>query len=81
MKSIKYKILVGMLSVVLLGSTLIGIITALLNAGGIDTLMQKTLGPATHMAAEAVQWKMDNRCLIDHIGQIRPNCAGTGAGS
>ncbi len=60
MKSIKYKILVGMLSVVLLGSTLIGIITALLNAGGIDTLMQKTLGPATHMAAEAVQWKMDN---------------------
>lgn len=60
MKSIKYKILVGMLSVVLFGSTLIGIITALLNAGGIDTLMQKTLGPATHMAADAVQWKMDN---------------------
>lgn len=60
MKTIKSKILIGMLSVVLIGSTLIGVITAFLNAGGIDTLMEKTLGPATRMAANAVQWRMDN---------------------
>lgn len=60
MKSIKSKILIGMLSVVLIGSILLGVITALLNAGGIDELMKKTLGPATQMAADAVQWRMDN---------------------
>ena len=60
MKSIKSKIQVSMLSVVLLGQVLIGIITALLNAGGIDDVMIKTLGPATQMAADAVEWKMGN---------------------
>lgn len=60
MKSIKSKIWVGMLSVVLIGSTLIGVFTALLNARGIDALLKKTLGPATQMAANAVQWRMDN---------------------
>ncbi|NBI70933.1 methyl-accepting chemotaxis protein [Clostridiaceae bacterium] len=60
MKSIKSKILVSMLSVVLVGSILIGAITALLNARGIDVLMQKTLGPATQIAADAVRWRMDN---------------------
>ncbi|WP_251491805.1 methyl-accepting chemotaxis protein [Otoolea muris] len=60
MKSIKSKILVSMLSVVLIGSILIGTITALLNAGGIDALMEKTLGPATQIAADAVRWRMDN---------------------
>lgn len=60
MESIKSKILVSMLSVVLIGSTVIGAITAFLNASGIDILMEKTLGPATHMAANAVQWRMDN---------------------
>ena len=50
MESIKSKILVSMLSVVLIGSTVIGAITAFLNASGIDILMEKTLGPATHMA-------------------------------
>lgn len=49
-----------MLSVVLIGSVLIGIITALLNATGIDAMMEKTLGPATQMAADAVLWKMDS---------------------
>ena len=49
-----------MLSVVLLGQVLIGVITALLNAGGIDDVMTKTLGPATRMAADAVEWKMGN---------------------
>lgn len=49
-----------MLSVVLVGSVSIGIITALMNASGIDKLMQKTVGPATSMAASAVKWKMDN---------------------
>ncbi len=55
MKSIKAKILVSMLLVVLVGSILIGVITALLNASGIDTLMAKTVGPAAQMAANAVQ--------------------------
>ncbi len=60
MKSIKSKIQISMLSVVLVGSVLIGIITALLNASGIDDVMSKTLGPATQMAADAVEWKMGN---------------------
>ena len=60
MKSIKSKIQISMLSVVLIGSVLIGVITALLNAGGIDDVMTKTLGPAAQMAADAVEWRMDN---------------------
>ncbi len=60
MKSIKSKIQISMLSVVLIGSVLIGVITALLNASGIDDVMTKTLGPATQMAADAVEWKMGN---------------------
>ena len=60
MKSIKSKIQISMLSVVLVGSVLIGVITALLNASGIDDVMTKTLGPATQMAADAVEWKMGN---------------------
>lgn len=60
MKSIKSKILVSMLSVVLVGSALIGAVTAFLNASGIDTLMEKTVGPATEMAANAVEWKMES---------------------
>lgn len=60
MKSIKAKILARMLSAVLIGSFTIGIITALMNANGIDELMEKTVGPATSMAASAVKWKMDN---------------------
>lgn len=60
MKSIKSKIQISMLSVVLVGSVLIGVITALLNASGIDDTMTKTLGPATQMAADAVEWRMNN---------------------
>ncbi len=60
MKSIKSKIQISMLSVVLVGSVLIGVITALLNASGIDDVITKTLGPATQMAADAVEWKMGN---------------------
>lgn len=48
-----------MLSVVLVSAVLIGVITALLNASGIDAVMTKTLGPATQMAADAVEWRMD----------------------
>lgn len=59
MKSIKSKIQISMLSVVMVGSILIGVITAILNAKGIDELMTKTLGPATQMAADAVEWRMD----------------------
>lgn len=60
MKSIKSKIQISMLLVVLIGSVLIGVITALLNASGIDNMMTKTLGPATQMAADAVEWRMNN---------------------
>lgn len=60
MKSIKSKILTCMLSVVLIGSILIGVVSALMNAAGIDALMKKTIGPATEMAASAVRWKMEN---------------------
>lgn len=60
MKSIKSKIQISMLSVVLIGSVLIGVITALLNANGIDSIMTKTVGPATQMAADAVEWRMDH---------------------
>ena len=48
-----------MLSVVLVGAVLIGVITALLNAKGIDAVMTKTLGPAAQMASDAVEWRMD----------------------
>lgn len=60
MKTIKSKIQISMLAVVLIGSVLIGIITAFLNASGIDDMMTKTVGPATQMAADAVEWRMDN---------------------
>lgn len=59
-KSIKSKIQISMLLVVLVSSILIGVITALLNANGIDEMMTKTLGPATQMAADAVEWRMNN---------------------
>lgn len=54
MKSIKSKIQISMLSVVLIGSVLIGVITALLNAGGIDDVMTKTLGPAISQVTEGI---------------------------
>ena len=54
MKSIKTKIQISMLSAVLVSAVLIGVITALLNASGIDAVMEKTMLPATQMAANAV---------------------------
>lgn len=60
MKSIKLKIQISMLAVVLIGSILIGVITAFLNAHGIDDMMTNTVGPATQMAADAVEWRMNN---------------------
>ncbi|MCI8505966.1 MAG: methyl-accepting chemotaxis protein [Lachnospiraceae bacterium] len=60
MKSIKSKIQISMLAAVLVGSILIGVITALLNASGIDDMMAKTLGPTAQIAADAVEWRMDN---------------------
>ncbi len=59
MKSIKTKIQISMLSAVLVSAVLIGVITALLNASGIDAVMEKTMLPATQMAADAVEWHMD----------------------
>lgn len=63
MKSIKTKILISMLFVVLIGSMLIGAISAYMNATGIDSLLESTIGPATKMAANAVEWKMENYWL------------------
>lgn len=60
MHSIKLKIQTSMITVVLIGSILIGVITAFLNAYGIDSMMEKTVGPATQMAANAVEWRMDH---------------------
>lgn len=60
MKSIKTKILTSMLSVVLLGSVLIGVISALMNAKGIDSQLESTIGPSTHIAAHAIGWKLEN---------------------
>ncbi len=60
MKSIKSKIQISTMIVVLIGSILIGVVTAFLNASGIDSVMEKTIGPATQMAADAVEWKMDS---------------------
>ena len=40
-------------------AVLIGVITALLNASGIDAVMEKTMLPATQMAADAVEWHME----------------------
>lgn len=66
MKSIKSKIQISMLAVVLVSSVLIGIITSLLNARGIDDVMEKTLGPSTQIAADAVKWKMENYWAVLH---------------
>ncbi|MBD5117298.1 MAG: HAMP domain-containing protein [Ruminococcaceae bacterium] len=60
MKTIKAKILLRVLSLVLIGSVTIGLLTALMNAASIDTLLKKTITPATEIAANAVKWKMDN---------------------
>ncbi len=69
MKSIKSKIQISMLSVVLVGAVLIGVITALLNASGIDDVMTKTLGPATQMAAGAAtaQELSDQSLLMNNL--------------
>lgn len=60
MRSIRSKILVSMLTVVLLGSVFIGAISAYMNAKGIDALLESTIGPAAKMAASAVEWEMEN---------------------
>ena len=44
----------------------VGIITSLLNARGIDDVMEKTLGPSTQIAADAVKWKMENYWAVLH---------------
>ena len=69
MKSIKSKIQISMLSVVLVGAVLIGVITALLNSSGIDDVMTKTLGPATQMAADAAtaQELSDQSLLMNNL--------------
>ncbi len=69
MKSIKSKIQISMLSVVLVGAVLIGVITALLNASGIDDVMTKTLGSATQMAAGAAtaQELSDQSLLMNNL--------------
>lgn len=63
MKTIKSRILVCMLSVVLTGSIAIGVIGTLMNARGIDSVVESTMCPATEIAASAVEWKMDSYWL------------------
>lgn len=60
MKTIKGKILVRVLSLVLSVSLAVALISALMNAANIDSLLEKTIAPATKIAAQAVEWKMEN---------------------
>lgn len=63
MKKIKTKIFVCMLSVVLVGSIAIGVISTLMNARGIDSVLESTMGPTTEVASRAVEWKMQSYWL------------------
>ena len=60
MKSIKSKIRISMLAVVLISSVLIGIIGTISNARGVNILLEATLGSSVTTAARAVEWKLDN---------------------
>ena len=54
MKSIKSKILVNMLPVVLIGSILIGAVSAVLNYKGTYAVLESTIVPAADIASEAI---------------------------
>lgn len=60
MKSIKLRIRVVVLLLVLISSLLIGTITALLNAYGIDKVLTATAGPVAKITANAVKWRLDD---------------------
>ena len=59
MKSIKSKILVNMLPVVLIGSILIGAVSAILNYRGTYAVLESTIGPAADIAGEAINEKLN----------------------
>ncbi|WP_303900560.1 methyl-accepting chemotaxis protein [Anaerotruncus colihominis] len=59
MKSIKSKILVNMLPVVLIGSILIGVVSAILNYRGTYAILESTIGPAADIAGEAINEKLN----------------------
>lgn len=60
MKSIKSKIRVIVLALIVVNSVLIGVITSLLNVKGIDRMMETTVAPVSKITAKAVKWRLDN---------------------
>ena len=60
MKSIKSKIRVIVLTLIVVNSVLIGVITSLLNVKGIDRMMETTVAPVSKITAKAVKWRLDN---------------------
>lgn len=59
MKSIKSKILVSMMAVVLVGSVLIGTTTAISNYKGTNAVLRSTVGPMAGIASQTVVEKLD----------------------
>ncbi len=60
MKSIKSKIRMIVLALLVVNSVLIGVITSLLNVKGIDRIMETTVAPVSRITAQAVKWRLDN---------------------
>ena len=60
MKSIKSKIRMIVLVLLVVNSILIGVITSLLNVKGIDRIMETTVAPVSRITAQAVKWRLDN---------------------
>ena len=60
MKTIKSKILLRVLLLVFSVAFVVASISTFMNTFSIDSLLAKTIPPATRIAANAVKWKMDN---------------------
>lgn len=60
MKTIKSKILLRVLLLVFSVAFVVASISTFMNTLSIDSLLAKTIPPATRIAANAVKWKMDN---------------------
>lgn len=55
MKSIKSKILVNMLPVVLAGALLIGVVSVVLNYKGTYAVLESTVGPIAEVAGKTIE--------------------------
>lgn len=60
MKTIKGKILLRVLLLVFSVAFVVTLISSVMSAVSVDTLLTKAIPPATHIAAHAVEWKMEN---------------------